>query len=623
MNANPKSPSEQAAASPPAEPPGTPIESEPPQRVIISGKIEIAALLVSPLVLMLVARWFRAWAPFGVGADWFGPEFGTPNFWPAHRDWELMAVYWILAVPLLLMARHPRASKPGMVLGIWMMMCAAILAALLRKEMPSLLREIADSPPGIAPDPWILVPILLTPWRGLARWVLPFFAASVLAGERMRPATFAGVYFLFSLLIGGLYEWSLPVSPGPWIGAAALTAVGCLPVWLRGQRAGMEWLMSRPGGLLHRLVLMAWILVLVGLAVMGIVVGAVERRVGRVLAEGAPQSHRSPALVNAYDDVKVSFGGGFREYDEDKRLPDLLESIPSPFDFHVLSPIFSPDLGATAIRKARPEKLTAYFEHFREPIAAIERARGADYLSFPKGDKPNFSAFRSVSRAMLFRAVVRLSEGRHEEAAHDIDNMYRFGTAQMAEGSLLQLMVGSAQVRYTNRAAFEYWLWNRNNPANLEMMIQSMERIAPRLRRSLDFEMLRRSEFGWWPVTIYPNLTVPRVDDVLKLYYQRWLEFDLVLTAMKLDLCRASRGAYPETLEELVPEYLERVPVDPLDGKALIYSNLGDDFDLNSPSYAVPETEPKLESMKLRFPGSEVDTPEARKAVEDWTPPAK
>lgn len=47
---------------------------------------------------------------------------------------------------------------------------------------------------------------------------------------------------------------------------------------------------------------------------------------------------------------------------------------------------------------------------------------------------------------------------------------------------------------------------------------------------------------------------------------------ELARTALALERQRAERGSYPERLGQLVPVYLESVPVDPLSGEPLIYA---------------------------------------------------
>jgi hypothetical protein len=42
--------------------------------------------------------------------------------------------------------------------------------------------------------------------------------------------------------------------------------------------------------------------------------------------------------------------------------------------------------------------------------------------------------------------------------------------------------------------------------------------------------------------------------------------------AVRLEAFRRDRGAYPEKLEELVPQYLSKIPAHPLHGEPLVYA---------------------------------------------------
>ena len=51
-------------------------------------------------------------------------------------------------------------------------------------------------------------------------------------------------------------------------------------------------------------------------------------------------------------------------------------------------------------------------------------------------------------------------------------------------------------------------------------------------------------------------------------------------TALALKLYRIEHGVYPDTLEQLVPKYLDKIPLCPFSGKALKYDSDGDNFTL-------------------------------------------
>ena len=66
-----------------------------------------------------------------------------------------------------------------------------------------------------------------------------------------------------------------------------------------------------------------------------------------------------------------------------------------------------------------------------------------------------------------------------------------------------------------------------------------------------------------------------RESDRASLAYQR-----LLVTEMALRVFREDQGHFPRQLEELIPEYLDAVPVDPFSKQALAYQARDDEFRL-------------------------------------------
>lgn len=66
-------------------------------------------------------------------------------------------------------------------------------------------------------------------------------------------------------------------------------------------------------------------------------------------------------------------------------------------------------------------------------------------------------------------------------------------------------------------------------------------------------------------------------------------------TGLALKLYRAEHGQYPGSLDQLVPEYLEKLPVSPISGKPLVYQSDGKSFTLSLPD---PSIICRLDSVK-------------------------
>jgi len=67
------------------------------------------------------------------------------------------------------------------------------------------------------------------------------------------------------------------------------------------------------------------------------------------------------------------------------------------------------------------------------------------------------------------------------------------------------------------------------------------------------------------------KMTGPAMTRVAELDLRARAHLDLARTALAIERYRLATGKVPEQLEELVPQYLEQVPVDPFDGRPIRY----------------------------------------------------
>jgi hypothetical protein len=67
------------------------------------------------------------------------------------------------------------------------------------------------------------------------------------------------------------------------------------------------------------------------------------------------------------------------------------------------------------------------------------------------------------------------------------------------------------------------------------------------------------------------KITLPALSKVGSIDLRVRAQLDSAITALGVERYRQAEGRLPESLEELVPKYLETVPIDPFDGKPLRY----------------------------------------------------
>lgn len=65
-----------------------------------------------------------------------------------------------------------------------------------------------------------------------------------------------------------------------------------------------------------------------------------------------------------------------------------------------------------------------------------------------------------------------------------------------------------------------------------------------------------------------------RFNVVFNIEFRVWAQLDEVMAAIAVERYRLAEGRFPESLEQLVPKYLEIVPIDPFDGMPLRYKRL-------------------------------------------------
>jgi hypothetical protein len=74
-----------------------------------------------------------------------------------------------------------------------------------------------------------------------------------------------------------------------------------------------------------------------------------------------------------------------------------------------------------------------------------------------------------------------------------------------------------------------------------------------------------------WPYNILARMMFPAVSAAVKKFARAQSSVDLARTAIALERCRLAQGQFPETLEALAPQFLEKIPQDIINGGPLQY----------------------------------------------------
>jgi len=128
---------------------------------------------------------------------------------------------------------------------------------------------------------------------------------------------------------------------------------------------------------------------------------------------------------------------------------------------------------------------------------------------------------------------------------------------------------------YTNRASWiGYHGWTL---ADLGQTIGYLNRIMTELKaRPINYSRLEEINEQMDELTLYPltRMTLSPYLSSMAVICRCQGTVNSTRTAMALERYRLSKGQFPDTLDELVPAYLEEIPKDPADGAPLRYTGL-------------------------------------------------
>ena len=481
-----------------------------------------------------------------------------------------------------------------------------------------------DIIPGFI-KPGFLVPTMSILIRYLLYLTIPLLAGIYCVRQSFQYARFAAGVIVSALILTFLFYWKLMA------GDLVITFVFCgLMILLPLQRQALERLLgfplkpAQPRGEMPRssfavaLFAHANLLVILILAALFVLFGSYERRMIRLFNLSHPAYiHRSPAMVNAFGDLKDLF--------VKKRSPEIKSSL--FLDYIVMTGQSTPpEIVEDAMKKMDQKALEEGFKTMVPYIEAYEKASRADYCAYNDPNTPampHFVNIRQTTRALALRANIAMHRNQPKEALKDVETIANFGWVLGTDGYLVQCMIGVALRTIAIEVAHSYYLRYRNDPESLNLLADSLKRMSPRIRFSFDVETVKRNEPGLWPVALYFEFITPGTGRVYIHFYSAWAKFDQLVLAVALEQYHKDHGDYPEKLESLLPQYLEGLPRDPYEGKPYLYAKARNEFTIHCPYFNTASMKKymymgnlKAADLELSFPASRADNPELRKQIQ-------
>jgi hypothetical protein len=236
------------------------------------------------------------------------------------------------------------------------------------------------------------------------------------------------------------------------------------------------------------------------------------------------------------------------------------------------------------ISELKPPQLGKFLAENQAPFEDARRAldrdcwtpltyREADILDAP------LLEMRALARAFEAEARWAANEGRLDDAVESHWNTLRVARANERGGLILHVLVGWAIERMgLSGLAADADRLEPEERRDLINRIRQFEATDPPLGETVARELAWFDDVYGWEVKLGRILG----DDLMALDTVRNAESGtrayrrVVLAALALRCYEAEHGRLPERLDELVPEYLPEVPLDPFDGEPLRYRADGD-----------------------------------------------
>ncbi len=259
-------------------------------------------------------------------------------------------------------------------------------------------------------------------------------------------------------------------------------------------------------------------------------------------------------------------------------------------------------------------------------------------------DSDYLGPWREIARILIAQARWHESQGRYQEAMNCYLDIARLGMVGGSDGTVINAM-STGSITSIGTGALNSSLHEYDDPELLRNAIEALqdiyEREAP-FSQIFGFQFRILDNTAWlnaqysasglsfeYPITDAPDGLPERIELILfKMssgeYWDRFLQvvdkpllefeqarpsppgdpisqnffptYEKIVTlfaqkrahlrgsilSLTLRLYRVEHGAYPISLDALVPDYVDALPIDPFSGKPFIYSKAGDDFRLYS-----------------------------------------
>jgi len=516
-------------------------------------------------------------------------------------------IFGALALPILLLIRFVR-NQTVVIIGsivavtlVWMAFYTTQATPVLRKIREADTVGLLDST------------LLLSTWIAfLKHWLWALL--SVMGGFFAVRQKFGYGRLIAGTVITGwitklmLWPWAILGTWG-WLSPFFFAAFAAVVVTLPGQRVAFERLLNFPlrkgaaacppalGA--RNSPLFYILLVLLGMGIVSFAaISYFEQGQSYRLLHGALRPWRSPALINASNDLKELFV-------KSPSTP-VITKMPRPKAYEALVPlaadVLTSETIAPLLEKADRAKVEPYLASVAKFIQSFEKASNADYLELPPSQNLNYLNVRETIRAISIRAQLAMAAGKADAATSDVLTLYRFSALLQDQGPLVDQMIGIAIRNTATRAIANMLLVYPNNGPLLNDFSQMLDIVRPIAQSGLNLQAIKAGEVSaiGGPITPNAEITVPAFGRAHRDALLSWVNFDLLRLGVALEQYRLDHGNYPAALDALASQYLAKLPREPFNGLAYYYRPTSESYTIGFPDL----DELNEKEIVIRLPGN-------------------
>ena len=193
---------------------------------------------------------------------------------------------------------------------------------------------------------------------------------------------------------------------------------------------------------------------------------------------------------------------------------------------------------------------------------------------------PPIQEMRELARAFLVEAAVAEREDRYADAARSSMDIVRIGRLSGHGGLVVDSLVGVAiEAMGTNKLRDIRENLTADDCRGLVRRLEDLDTTREPASDVYQRDKVCSEHVYGWPSRLYDVFhelaAYPDESSLLSPFSEAIDRSDarnrLLMTELAIRAYRLEHGGNPERLEQLVPEYLARVPIDPYSGEPLVY----------------------------------------------------